>query len=296
MRSVQISAGWDIFFREKHTATDRLAAALFVGDKDPRFRLMALFSAYFDASGNAKEQPYVIVSGYIANYGQWMAFNEVWEKVHQDYSVNLPFHMADFVAANFQPEYKKQKNARADYLQLAQNPDRATEFIKVLSQLVVTTVHCGISAIVNMSIYENVSSVLDLRDVVPPYALGAQMCLERVRHWTEYFNVKDPVECIFESGDFEQGKFTQLMIDEGKDPPIYKRKIDFPGLQAADQYAWEQYHALVDRDKYHDQMKMRETFEFILRAIPKRHASPSTAMLIRLCERKGINPRTGFKN
>jgi Protein of unknown function (DUF3800) len=256
---------------------------------------MALFTAYFDASGNAQKQPYVIVSGYIANYGQWTAFNQVWDKAHKEFEVETPFHMADFIAARFQPSYKNQSNARADYIELAKDPERYEAFLKVLSQLVATTVNCGISAIVNMSIYENVSSVLDLREVVPPYALGAQMCLERVRQWREYFNVPDPVECIFESGDFEQGKFTQLMIDEGQDPPIYRGKADFPGLQAADQYAWEQYHALVERDKFQDQMKVRHTFQFILRAIPKRHTSPSLAMLVRLCERKGIDPRTGFK-
>jgi hypothetical protein len=286
----------DLLLKPIHTALDRLAAAIFVGEDEPRTRLMALFTAYFDASGNAINQPYVVVAGYLANYGQWRWFGEVWEKAHHDYSVNLPFHMADFAAANSRPGYEHQKNARADYVELAKNPQRSEEFIRVLSQLVAHTVHCGFSCIINMAIYDNVSSVLDLREVVPPYALGAQMCFERIRQWAEYFAVHDPVECIFESGDFEQGKLTELMIDEGKDPPIYRKKADFPGLQAADQYAWEQYHALVDRNKYQDQMTVRKSFDFILRTIPKRHTSPNTAMLVNLCEKKGINPKTGFKN
>jgi hypothetical protein len=276
------------------TPLDRLAAALFCGSVEPRNRLMAMFTAYFDASGNARQQPYVIVAGYIANFGQWSAFDEVWRNTHRLFSVDLPFHMADFAAACSQPNYKYQKNARQDYIEIAKDSTRSAEFVRILSQLVATTVHCGISCIVGMDVYEQVSSVLDLREVLPPYALGARMCLERVRQWAEYFDIEDPVECIFESGDFEQGKFTQLMIDEGQDVPIYKKKIDFPGLQAADQYAWEQYHALVDRDR-HQQFQVREVFNFILRAIPKRHTSPSTPFLIRLCERKGIDPQTGFK-
>ena len=40
---------------------DRLAAALFVNCRNPRARIMAMFTAYFDASGDAISQPFVVV-------------------------------------------------------------------------------------------------------------------------------------------------------------------------------------------------------------------------------------------
>jgi hypothetical protein len=254
---------------------------------------MAMFTAYFDASGNALQQPYVIVSGYVANYGQWMQFEDQWDRLHTRFNVGKPFHMSSFVAANFQPEYKNQKNARADYIELAKDPDRAETFLKGIANIQVTNVACGISCIVSMAVYNEVSTLLDLREVVPPYALGAQMCFERLRQWADYFDIRDPIECICESGDFEQGRLTDLMTEEGRDPPIYKNKNAFAGLQGVDHYAWEQYYALTHRNR--EGFKTREIFNFLLSAIPRRHTHPTRAVLISLCERKGIDPRTGFK-
>lgn len=281
------------WFAAKPSALNRLAAALFVRNNAPETRPMGFFTAYFDASGNAHRQPFVIVSGYIANFGQWRNFERQWDWVHSQFGVEKPFHMSAFSAASSQPEYKNQKNARADYVELARDQERAQRFLRAIAEVQINNVHCGISCIVNMSVYEEISSVLDLREVVPPYALGAQMCLERVRQWEVHFDVRDPVECIFESGDFEQGRLTELMTEEGRDPPIYKSKQDFPGLQGADHYAWEQYYALTHHLR--TDFEARETLNVMLQAIPKRHTSPTRAMLVRLCERKGIDPRTGFK-
>lgn len=274
---------------------DALASALFVNFSQPETCLMVMFRAYFDASGNAKDQPFVIVSGYVANYLQWKLFEEGWAAAHAHFEMNPPFHMADFVASIENENYRRQSNARADYVEMAKDPQRAAEFLKSLAYVQIAHVHCGISCIVPMDVYEDVSSVLDLREVVPPYALGARMCIERLHQWEKQFAIRPPAEYIFETGDFEQGKFTQLMVDEGEDPPIYKKKGDFAGLQGADQYAWEQFHFLKGR-KLGIERDVRKSFYFLLEAIPKMHTSPSLEMLIRLCESKGIDPRTGFKN
>ena len=66
------------FPSENISSLDRLAASLFVSSFDPRSRIMALFTAYFDATGNAKDQPFVVVSGYIASVHQWRMFNGAW--------------------------------------------------------------------------------------------------------------------------------------------------------------------------------------------------------------------------
>ena len=255
---------------------------------------MAMFTAYFDASGNAVNQPFIVVSGYIANLFQWREFEKQWAAVHKQYSVNLPFHMAEFMAALNNPKYKTQKNARADYVDIAKDPDIAKGFLGQLSILQAVMVNCGVSCVVTMDIYNEVSSLLDLRKVVPPYALGARMCIERVHRWEQQFASIEPVECIFEEGDFEQGKFTDLMVDEGRDPPIYKKKKDFAGLQAADHYAWEQASFLT-KYAYSSATKPGPILELVLHAIPKLHIEPTTTTLIKLCEAKGIDPRTGVR-
>jgi hypothetical protein len=256
---------------------------------------MAMFTAYFDASGNAKDQPFVIVSGYIANYLQWKAFEQEWKAAHDMYGVSMPFHMADFVAACETQTYKNQRNARLDYVELAKNPARAEAFIKQLSGVQIAYVHCGISCIVSMDTYKQANSIFDLRDVIPPYALGARMCIQRVQQWGQTYGVVDPPELIFEEGDFEQGKFTQLMVDEGSLLPIYKKKIDFAGLQGADQYAWEQARFLKIQKKG-EGLAPRPIFQWILQAIPKLHTHAPLDFLLRLCEAKGIDPKTGVQS
>ena len=58
------------------------------------------------------------------------------------------------------------------------------------------------------------------------------------------------------------------MVEEGNDPPIYKKKADFAGLQAADHYAWEQAFFLK-RELRGEQFPARETLTLQLNLIPK---------------------------
>ena len=68
-----------------------------------------LFTAYFDGSGDGQETPiHLIVSGYIANYLQWQMFEHSWREIHRLFEVEMPFHMAEFVAALEQPKYSSQ--------------------------------------------------------------------------------------------------------------------------------------------------------------------------------------------
>jgi hypothetical protein len=282
-----LSGAFSLEWTQNPRPLDFLAAALFVRG-EAITRPMAFFSAYFDSSGDGVNQPRVVVSGYIANYGQWKLFEKSWDLAHSDFGLNRPFHMSEFVAALERPEsYKKQKNARQDYLNIAATPDRAMAFLRILTNIQMCGVICGISTIIDMKIYDSVDSVLDLRKAVPPYALGARMCIANVRSWEKYFRVSEPVECVFEEGDLEQGKFTNLMIDEGEACPIYKKKDDFAALQGADMYAWEQTHFLR---KYgiNPQMEARQEFGMLLHAIPKIHTHAPVEVLINLCHAKGI--------
>ena len=153
----------DYFGCGKYSALDSLAAALFVNSPYPGGRLMAMFSANFDASGNAVDQPFVVVAGYIANHLQWRLFDESWKSVHDQFSVNLPFHMADFASALTNPNYKNQKNARQDYLAIAADEKKAQTFLARLTVTELTVANCSVTALIPMNVYNAVNSLLDLR-------------------------------------------------------------------------------------------------------------------------------------
>jgi hypothetical protein len=150
--------------------------------------------------------------------------------------------MSEMMAAIANPDrYAVQKNAQSDYVAIAKAIEKARHFFLQLCIAQESVVICGISCIVDMSIYSGISSLLDLRAVIPPYAL-ARSCHAQVLLWERQFAIQELVECVFEKGDLEQKKFTELVVDEGGDPPIYRDKKDYAGLQAADHYAWEQFY------------------------------------------------------
>lgn len=249
---------------------------------------MAMFSAYFDGAGNALDQPFIVVSGYIANYYQWKVLGDMWASIHREHGVNRPFHMAELMAAHVNPKYKHQKNARADYVSLAGDHKRSGEFFKNICVAQLTIVNCGMCCMVNMDVYNEVSSRSDIRKIVPPYALAARVCMEQVHVWEEQFGVVSPAECIFEEGDFEQGKFTELMVSEGLPVPIYKKKNDYAGLQAADHYAWEHFFHLK-QELHKDELLPRGAFKQMLSAIPKMNLEVTAKGLINLCRVKNID-------
>ena len=259
---------------------------------------MAMFSAYFDASGDGLNEPFMVVSGYIGSYIHWKLFEDSWAQAHKDAGVNLPFHMAEFMAALNNPNYRKQSNARADYLELAKDKDKAKTFLFNLSLAEAGLVNCVISCIVPMVVYDGVSSLLDLREVIPPYALAARMCIERLHQWEKQFSITESVEYIFEQGDFGQGKFTDLMVDEGQAKPIYKNKNDFAGLQGSDHYAWEVASYLKQNAPIMNPLSSSPlviTLQ-VLSAIPTMHIQPTQQTLIHICHLKGIDPKTGVNH
>lgn len=254
-----------------------------------------MFTGYFDAAGTP-EQPFIVVCGYLANLYQWQWFEKMWTQVHNRFGVNLPFHTSEFISATTNPaRYAAQTNAREDYVEIAKDPAKATMFLRLLCIAQLNVVNCALSCTINMNIYDGVSSLLDLRKIIPPYALAARSCLAMVHDWETRFDIQEPVECIFEEGDFEQGKFTELVTSEGGQVPIYKAKDKFAGLQAADHFGWKQFHFLKKEVKG-THLPAREEFKILLNAIPKMTIQVSTEGLINLCQAKGIDPRTGVKH
>ena len=250
---------------------------------------MSFFTGYFDASGDARKHPVVIVAGFLANLQQWTMLDHLWKKAHTEHRADLPFHMVEFVSACSNRKYAQQSNARPDYVRIGADPKEAELFIKHLATAIITTVHCGISSVVPMQLYDEVDSVLDLRSVIPPYALAARMCIEKLHQWETLFELGEAAEYVFEAGDFEQGKFTELMVDEGQVVPLYQKKTEFSGLQAADMYAWEQFNA-VNRYQRPDYVP-RESGGRLIWGIPKMTITTTLERLVNLCEKKGIRPR-----
>jgi hypothetical protein len=246
---------------------------------------MGFFTAYFDAAGHPADQPFVVVSGYVSNYMQWKLFNTMWEKAHSLAGTDLPFHMSDFNASRGSNKNK----IRKDYRNLSDA--QAYDFLLKLTSIQQMHMLFAVSAVVKISDYMEVNTVLDLRRVVPPYALGARLCIARLNEWQTKYIGGAPIETIFEDGDFERGKFIDLMRVEGLPAPIFKDKKDFPGLQAADHIAWElNTQVKTELSAGKNLPPQRDPYQRLL-AIPHTAVTATQADLIKLCETKDIMPR-----
>jgi len=202
--------------------------------------------------------------------------------------------MAEFIAACTTDTYKKQNNARADYVGIAKDKMRAYAFLKELVIAQATMTNCAVTCVVRMNIYNEINSLVELREKIPPFALGARYCVERIHKWEKEFEIEEPVELIFEEGDFGQGQFSDLIVSEGMSPPMYKRKEDFAGLQMADHYAWEISNRLKSEEK---EKQLNREFEprvdllTLYWSIPRLHIEPTQESLIHISHAKGIKAR-----
>ena len=57
---------------------------------------MTEYSLYLDDSGHPKNQPYVVVAGFIASESQWLSFETAWLATLAKYGLGAVFHMTDF--------------------------------------------------------------------------------------------------------------------------------------------------------------------------------------------------------
>ena len=76
-----------------------------------------------------------------------------------------------------QSRYSEQKNARSDYVEIAKDPTRWRDFIKGLVYSQATYINCAVTALVRMNVYNEMNGFIELREPIPPFALGARYCV-----------------------------------------------------------------------------------------------------------------------
>lgn len=234
---------------------------------------MSAFTAYFDASGHPSDQPFVVVSGYVANFLQWQVFSGNWAQTHQRFDVPLPFHTTDFMHGK-RPYDKWQRGGK-----------EWAAFLTSLCLAQQVSMLLSISCIVDMGDFRGINEVLQLDTILPAFALGARYCVEILERWKREYGIEHPVECVFEDGDFGRGKFMDLMRVERMPAPIFKNKKDFPGLQAADHMAWEQANHLKQERRAGAPLACTESFSRLL-SIPRIHKSTNLGSLLDIAEKK----------
>jgi hypothetical protein len=159
--------------------------------------LMAMFTAYFDASG-APDDPNVkslTVAGFLASADQWIIFDRRWRKVLKKYGVTA-LHMREFAHSKgefegWDKEPKKEK--RAFFI---------GELVTILQRLM----RCSFACTLSLNDYRKNEGRYKIRKVASPLAIAGLMAVgDLVAVAKDMQQPLDKLLLMFEDGDIDKG-------------------------------------------------------------------------------------------
>jgi len=189
-------------------------------------RLIAMFTIYFDASGN-KRTDVMTAAGFVSHVKRWERFEKRWTSILKSYSVS-EFHMTEFVSSV--GEFKHFKG---------QSELRKT-FISELIDCVLHHTKRGFVGSLILSDYQEVNRDYMLAEGVgKPYTVCAGGCLSAFKRWLAKRNIQPSSALVFvEAGDEDLGEFVDRARLEGfKAIPMPKSYS--PAFQIGDLVAWK---------------------------------------------------------
>lgn len=201
-----------------------LARSIFFGDR--RTAYVAMYSAYFDASGDERNRV-MSMGGFVSTVPKWERFITHWTGLLPP-SVSM-FHMTDFVSSK-------------DGWEEWKGPENSSRRASIMEKLV----DC-IRRHTNQGFSANIRS-RDYREANAQYSLGEHFgglygilgigCLGRLKIWADRKRVDfRRILCIFEEGDEGQGTFIERAKADGFDA-FTRPKRSLRQFDACDLAAW----------------------------------------------------------
>src|SRR5688572_19652048 len=199
---------------------------------------MAMFIAYFDASGHPDDKgpnPAFFVSGFVSTAEKWREFEAEWLALLAEYQIAAPFHMTDFEAGRGQ--YARLKT---DALACATFRSRAILIAKRHTRK-------GFSSGVVMSDLNRMFSQYDVPASVPrqPYPYCALHLYRLLGRWARNrvdagdIRLTDQLQIAFEHGDKHRGVLEKEARRRFGIAPLFLKKDGATAFQACDLLSWE---------------------------------------------------------
>ena len=223
---------------------------------------MSGFSAYFDESGIHAGSSLVVVSGYVATEGQWVAFDKKWRQVLNKYGVNV-FHATDL--ENFRGEYT------------GWDREQRIAFQKELIALVNPYTRLIMSQVIRVDDFNAVyPSVKDKYKGLQssPYQLCCDLCWLNVSDWAKTVPDRRPVSVYFAEGNkfktdsvraYLAGCNTKRMREQFNIVKIEGVNMESSTpAQAADFIAYETWKRWENKEKY-PEIGPRKSLEALLK-------------------------------
>jgi hypothetical protein len=206
--------------------------------------VMAMITAYFDASGCPNDTVAVSLGGLVSTAEKWIAFSDQWQECLDAFGVSS-LHMKHF--AHSTGEFSSWKN----------DEPKRRRFLSGLMYAIENHVEYSVASTVLMKDYRAIDKKYCLSGFMRPYTFAASTCVGSIIPWAAKSGYPaDEIAYIFEKGDTDQADVVRCW--ESQFPsyrlsPIFLRKTDKqPGsevctpirpFEAADLIAYENLRA-----------------------------------------------------
>jgi hypothetical protein len=197
---------------------------------------MAMFTAYFDASGHPAQGAVLSVAGFVAHIDQWIHFEKNWKAALDAYGVSQ-LHMKDFgPGAGEFASWKNDKHKRQ-------------VFIERLINIIKTRCRRSFVNSIMLEHYRKVDQIYTLTEMNRPLALAGDNCIQKVKDWAKDRNINEnEIAIIFEDGDKDKGDLMRCCERDHGFVPNFMKKHQSCAFQAADLLAYE--HRLANKKIY----------------------------------------------
>jgi hypothetical protein len=196
---------------------------------------MAMFTAYFDASG-APDDPNVhnlTVAGFVASTDQWIIFDRRWKKVLKKYGVTA-LHMKEFAHSKgeFEGWDKEPKKKR--------RPLFIGELVTILQRLM----RCSFASTISLDDYRKNEERYKIRKVASPLAIAGLMAVADLLAVAK--DMRQPLDkllLMFEDGDIDKGNLEEWVKGHFGLKIHFEDKKLIKAFEACDLLAYEHLQA-----------------------------------------------------
>lgn len=199
---------------------------------------MAMYTAYYDASGSQRDPsgPMVAV-GLVARKSRWTRFEREWGAMLKEHRIPK-LHM------------KELYTGKPPYASLKGNPVRTRQLLERAASITARAVNKPFSISLDLAGYREVNREYRLKEADGgPYAFVTVMCLSVLDMWLKRRHPHQPVEHIVEDGDIGQGDLVRILRKADFAVSIKPKKKPQSGysrpFEASDFVAWESRRILA---------------------------------------------------
>jgi hypothetical protein len=214
-----------------YSAVEHLAYSVWLGAYKPN-NLFAMFTAYFDESGNANDKNGTLtVAGGVSTIQKWLRLEAQWKDILKHHGVTV-FHMQECAAGT--GEYE------------GWGSDRRRKLVSDLSECIARNVKHTFSVTVLLEGWDRINEEFRLvANHGQPYAFCGRFVALCARSWMKRKGYTTPIRYVFEDGAKGKGQLVDLMSRHDGATPDFMAK-SAPALQTADLIAWKTRRILRD--------------------------------------------------